>query len=248
MLTVRKIWVRQAVMAAGLALVWACPWAQTKPAASATASAPKTSGPVEVDESKLPDWVKKQANNPMKWIILNDAKAVKPKPSASAAKPTRTSPTDTKIDPVTTAKPSSAPARPGASDPKPAETAGGKPINAQPTTTTTNAAQPSPTTATAPAVADKPATAKRPPAESELIPVKQTAPVIPPSLIDSISAGRVVVTFTVNADGTVSDATVTESTDRQINRYVTAAVNQWVFKPIGQTISKTAVFVLKPDN
>jgi TonB family protein len=43
--------------------------------------------------------------------------------------------------------------------------------------------------------------------------------------------GKVVVTFTVDADGSVKDAAVASSPQRQLNPYALKAVNSWKFEP-----------------
>lgn len=61
--------------------------------------------------------------------------------------------------------------------------------------------------------------------------VSQPPPSCPASLVSSGATGLVVVTFTVDADGTVRDAVVTSSPQRQLNPYALKAVGQWKFEP-----------------
>lgn len=61
--------------------------------------------------------------------------------------------------------------------------------------------------------------------------VSQPPPVFPASLVKSGVSGKVIVTFLVHEDGTVSDAVVTSSPQRQLNPYAIKAVGSWKFEP-----------------
>jgi len=61
--------------------------------------------------------------------------------------------------------------------------------------------------------------------------ISQPPPVFPASLMKSGVAGKVIVTFTVDPDGSVRDAVVTSSPQRQLNPYAVKAVGNWKFEP-----------------
>lgn len=71
-------------------------------------------------------------------------------------------------------------------------------------------------------------------------PISTVAPKHPPELLAKGVDGSATVKFKVNADGTVSDATVTKATDPAFGEAAIAAVNQWQFEPAtrdGEAIS-----------
>jgi protein TonB len=74
--------------------------------------------------------------------------------------------------------------------------------------------------------------------------VSQPPPVFPASLARSGAGGKVLVTFTVNEDGSVRDAVVTSSPQRLLNPYAIKAVGAWRFEP-GTRNGQPATFRLR---
>ena len=74
--------------------------------------------------------------------------------------------------------------------------------------------------------------------------IVQPPPVFPASLVNSGAGGKVMVTFTVSEDGSVRDAVVTSSPQRQLNPYAIKAVGSWRFEP-GTRNGQPATFRLR---
>jgi len=74
--------------------------------------------------------------------------------------------------------------------------------------------------------------------------IVQPPPVFPASLVKSGAGGKVTVTFTVSEDGSVRDAVVTSSPQRQLNPYAVKAVGSWRFTP-GTRNGQPATFRLR---
>jgi TonB family protein len=74
--------------------------------------------------------------------------------------------------------------------------------------------------------------------------VSQPPLVYPASLAKSRISGKVIVTFTVDPDGSVRDALVSSSTQRQLNSHAIKAVSQWKFEP-GTLDGQPATFHLR---
>ena len=71
------------------------------------------------------------------------------------------------------------------------------------------------------------------------------SPAYPPQAERSGASGEVVVSFTVNTDGSVSDIQIVSSRPRGVfDRSVQTAVRKWRFQPISgsQTVTRTFVF------
>ena len=172
----------------------------------------------------------RQADNVMRWI-----KVQSDKPRATAAAPAK-------------------PAEPTAPAPAVAR-APAKPIAVAVVVPATSAAEPAkpvvaePPEPAAPVVAPPPvippvaptvALAKvpepPPPVEEEdetpLKALAQAQPVIPRNVLASLTAGKVMVKFTVEANGSVSNAEVLTSSSRQLNKPTLAAISSWRFEPI----------------
>jgi TonB family protein len=231
--------------------------------AQAQANAPQGSASAAAngDDKNIPDWVKKQADNPIKWIIQQDPKA-KTKPAvdekaaaAAAAKKaaaaaarkaraeeipvvsTRAVTPTTNTNTNTTAPVSSNAVTTAA------------PVTSEPATPPP---APAPEPVATPAVAalsPEPEPKELPkPLLADLIPISQPQPNLPREFLQSgARAGRVVVNFTVNPDGSVSDAAISESSDRLLNRAVLSAVKQWIYKPIAQSQPNSAVIAFQLD-
>jgi len=220
----------------GLGALWSC-----AALAQAAASQP------EVDESKIPEWVKRQARSPYKVIIDSTAVKAKPapakedtsaktlakKPPPKAAVPAPAEGADK--SPALAAAPSAAPtsnaARPATGEPALGNTATSVVAPAT--------AAPLPPTATAPANNAAPRepdtrTARLAPAEPPALTlVKRVEPTLTADLLDGrLNTAKVVVAFTVNPNGEVSNLSVASTTDPRLNRSVLRAVQGWRYAPI----------------
>jgi TonB family protein len=230
--------------ACGLAL------AQT---AATPAATPK---PPEVDESKIPEWVKRQARSPYKVII--ESNAVRGRAAAAAAReegngkqaPKKTvaavAPAPAAVEPrveaavARTADPpsrtSSVAAVPQAAEPV-IETAAA-PVSKPAVTPLPNASaaaqQPAAQGQAEPEPALRVATASAATAEPmPLTLLLRVEPAIPSELIDSkLNSAKVVVTFTVNPDGEVVKPSIASTSDPRLNRSVLRAVRDWRYAPI----------------
>jgi TonB family protein len=195
----------------------------------------------EIDESKIPEWVKRQARSPYKVII--DSNTVKAKPVApkeeAVAKPAAKKPP---VKAAAAAAPEADKAGPAltgntlASTPASAATA--QPLVAPAAAVGTAAAPPPQAPASegivaataAPATLSARAAPAQPPALTLL---KRVEPVLSPDLIDSrLNSAKVVVAFTVTASGEVSNLSVTSTTDSRLSRAVLRALQGWRYAPI----------------
>lgn len=82
-------------------------------------------------------------------------------------------------------------------------------------------------------------------AAGDLVAVSTPQPVYPPEARRAGTAGQVVVSFTVNADGSVSDIDIVSARPRGVfERNVQSAVRRWKFEPISgpQTVTRTFDF------
>ncbi len=99
-------------------------------------------------------------------------------------------------------------------------------------------------TAPAPVVSAPPPPARN---SSTLVQVYAPQPAYPPDARRSGTTGEVVVTFTVNTDGSVGNVDITSARPRGVfERNVRAAVARWKFQPIDspQTVTRTFSFTL----
>lgn len=195
----------------GLGALWSCAlWAQ--------AATPQP----EVDESKIPEWVKRQARSPYRVII--DSNTVKARPATP--KDDAGTRAVAKKPPVKTA----AAAAPEADKAAPApavETAAAPPPPLPAIETPVDAAA-------APPVAPATLSARAAPAEpSPLTLLKRIEPVLSPDLLDSrLNTAKVVVAFTVTTSGEVSNLSIASTTDPRLNRAILRALQAWRYAPI----------------
>ena len=212
----------------GLGALWSCAvWAQAA-----------TSQP-EIDESKIPEWVKRQARSPYKVII--DSNTVKAKPSA--AKDDAGTKAAAKKPSLKTATPAVAEAD-KATPPLANSTAASSTVTAQPLVAPAapveTAVVPAPApqrsveTAVAPVAAaaafSAPVAAAEPP---PLTLLKRIEPALSADLLDSrLNTAKVVVAFTVTASGEVSNLSIASTTDSRLNRAVLRALQGWRYAPI----------------
>ena len=191
----------------------------------------------EVDESKIPEWVKRQARSPYKVIIESNAVKAKPAPAAAPAKDDASAKAAAKKPPVKTATP----AAPGADKPAPplaSNTAGS--TSTRPLASTAPA---EPTEALQPPVSESvalpAATAAALPSRAVLTEaapltlVKRVEPTLTADLLDGrLATAKVVVAFTVTTSGEVANLTVASTSDPRLNRSVMRAVQAWRYAPI----------------
>jgi protein TonB len=118
-----------------------------------------------------------------------------------------------------------------------------------PSAPTPAAAAPPPTTTTAAAPPPRPTpaapTPAAPRAPSELVAIATPPPEFPSAAQRRGVGGSVVVTFTVNPDGSTGDITIVSATPRGVfDRSVESAVRRWKFRPIGdpQKVTRTINF------
>jgi TonB family protein len=188
--------------------------AQLVPSVGA-ASAPATDGM---------ERAQRQADNVMRWIKVHADK-----PRAPAAAPV--APAPVKPPEPLAAKPApapkaavAAPAAPApAPTPEPAVVVAPEPV--------------APVVVAPPAPAPVVAKAPPPPPEEEedTTPLKvlaQPQPEIPRTLLASLTAGKVMIQFTVEPSGKTSNVEILSSANRKLNAPTMAAVSNWRFAPI----------------
>ena len=210
----------------GLGALWSCAlWAQ--------AATPQP----EVDESKIPEWVKRQARSPYRVII--DSNTVKARPATP--KDDAGTRAVAKKPPFKTGAPAAAEADkaspPLINNTSAASTATVQPLAAPAApveTATVQAPQPSVATAVAPVAAAAPLSAPVAAAEPPpLTLLKRIEPVLSPDLLDSrLNTAKVVAAFTVTASGEVSNLSIASTTDPRLNRAILRALQAWRYAPI----------------
>ncbi|MDP3823879.1 MAG: TonB family protein [Burkholderiales bacterium] len=201
--------------------------------------------PPAVDESKIPEWVKRQARSPYKVII--DSNTVKARPATPKVDAANKS--TAKRPPVKTAAAAAsetnqaAPASTPATVASPAASAASTQPEVAPAAAVETATLPAPpqpagerVVDVAPAPAATPATLfariapEEPPPLSLL---KRIEPVLSPDLLDGrLDSAKVVVAFTVTASGEVSNLSIASTTDPRLNRAVLRALQAWRYAPI----------------
>lgn len=119
-----------------------------------------------------------------------------------------------------------APTSPATTQPNPAPTAEvvQTPVSTQPVAPVQAASTPPPAAA--------PATAPVEEEEEELQLVQQVQPEFPRGLQSTVESGKVTVAFTVQPNGTVSEASVVTASHRRFGKPARDAVAQWRFAPI----------------
>ena len=211
-----------------------------------------------VDESKLPEWVKRQARSPYKVII--ESQVVKPKPTAPATQAVKddeaarrvakkAAPAAASTDVIAAEKPRPVAAADAASAPAAAlpdqgnaVAAAALPAAAPVIEQTLAAARPlSPEPVSAPVLA-------APPEPPPLQLLDGGDPVIPADAFDN-QRGRaeVVVRFTVTPTGEVSKLTLMSSNNARLNRSVLRAVQGWRYAPIAMAREHNVSFAFTPQ-
>lgn len=194
------------------ALVWATAYT---PAFSQT-SAPSANGTDAAQERS-----QRQSDSVYRWIKLHAEPARKPEPAKPRAKPEGSAAVTRKPDTRDTAN---SPAQ--AMDET--TTASGNTRADTPADTQASAAAQLPASAASATAA--PATVVE--VEEDLKPIAQPQPEIPREMRAGIANGRVILSFTVQPDGTVTQAEVVRTTNRRLGKSALDAVSQWRFEPI----------------
>ncbi len=104
---------------------------------------------------------------------------------------------------------------------------------------------PAPVVAAPPVQRPTPAPPAAPRPANELVAISTPQPAYPPDAARSKTSGQVVVSFTVNSDGSVSNIDVISARPRGVfERNVQAAVRRWKYQPIAgsQTVTRTFDF------
>ncbi len=241
-----------------------CAFAQTAPAA------PAAPAPPVVDESKLPDWVKRQARSPYKVIIESQpVKARPPAPreddsarrvvrkAAPAAASIETvvadghklSPLAEATQTVPAAVESNAATAPTASIATLTAPAVDKAVPPEP------APAPALSPARAPAVETARALVPEPAGPAALLAIQEPPPLtllegaepqFPADLLDSqFGRAEVVVAFTVSPNGEVGKLAVVASSNSRLNRSVLRAVQGWRYAPIPSAREHRISFTFK---
>lgn len=228
------------------------------------ASAQDTGKSLSVDESKLPEWVKRQAASPQKFIINSAvvrAKAEPAKPEVVPVRPVRQAPrrpSPPAAEPTTAAEPGlrakapaeqappSAPALVNALDTEPTEIPPATAAASAPAATqavelvppTQTPPAPSEVAVPAPApgqVQPAPVQPEQPAPAAALVLLDKVDPVLTPDLIDGrLPEASVTVAFTVGTQGEVINPQITATTDRRLNRSVLRAVAEWHYAPVSE--------------
>ena len=189
----------------------------------------------EVDESKIPEWVKRQARSPYKVILESNtvrAKPVTPKDDDSAKRAVKKLPLKTATTAAESTRPSPTTAE-VAPAPAPAPTNTGTTSVPLPPTLQ---AQEAPVESAAVPELSKLSAVVLPSEPPPLTLVKRVEPVLAAELLDSrLNTAKVVVEFTVNANGEVVNPSVASTSDSRLNRSVLRAVQAWRYAPIPAT-------------
>lgn len=169
---------------------------------------------------------KRQADNVMRWIkVQADKDKPRAAPAAPAPKP---------AEPAPKAKPT-APAPATAAAPPPVTPAPVAPTVLEPAPAVAPVVAPTPAPAAVVQTPVAPPPPPPPPPEEEEIPLKaisQTLPDIPRNIRSTLTSGKVMVRFTVETNGTVTDVEVLNTTSRLLNKSTIATVQTWKFEPI----------------
>jgi TonB family protein len=212
-----------------------------------------------LDESKIPDWIKRQAASPQK-TILNSTKP-KAEPAKAEVVPVRVGRTVSRRLPPLAMEPTAAgPAVRTVSEPTAVDAAGPA------ATPATTAPPPTALPVAAPVAADVPGgappgltqpvpdTAEPPPApaapaqaEPAALPnlelIERADPALTADLIDArLADASVTVSFTVGTQGEVIAPQIVASTDRRLNRPVLRAVAEWRYAPVSAPRPHTVKF------
>ncbi len=206
-----------------------------------------------LDESKIPDWIKRQAASPQKTILNSTGakpKAEAPKAEVVPVRVNRQAPRRQPLPPAV--EPASARPATAATELPLIETpplASSSPVveDAAPSVApaveapaiapagTLAASAPPELTQPVPTPAVDAAAAAKPAAELALQLLDKTDPTLTADLIDArLADASVTVAFTVGTKGEVIAPQIVASTDRRLNRPVLRAVAEWRYAPVNE--------------
>lgn len=213
----------------GLGALWSC-------GALAQTAIPQP----EIDESKIPEWVKRQARSPYKVIIDSNpvkARPAPPKDDAGTKATAKKPPLKTAVPAAAEASKVTPPLAANSAASAPPSAAAAQPVSA-PAAAVETAAVPPPASESTAALAAAPtdfaarAASSEPPA---LMLLKRVEPVLSADLLDGrLNSAKVVVAFTVTMGGEISNLSVASTSDPRLNRSVLRAVQAWRYAPIPQ--------------
>lgn len=162
----------------------------------------------------------RQSDNVYRWIKLHAESTRKPESVKPRTKPENGA--------VVTRKPDT---RDAAGTAQPTQVTSEE----APTPSDVVAANPAPdiaATPTPPAALASEASAAVAEVEPDLKPISQPQPDIPRDLRAGIANGRVMLSFTVQPDGSVTEPSVVRASNRRLGKPALEAVSQWRFEPI----------------
>jgi protein TonB len=114
-------------------------------------------------------------------------------------------------------------------------------------------AAPTPTPAAPPPPEPKPVVAAPAPTpaaparSADLVPISTPQPPFPPDALRDGTAGEVVASYTINADGTVSNVSIVSARPRNVfERTVQSTVKRWKYQPIDKPQTVTRTFSFSP--
>lgn len=210
---------------------------------------------VAQDAPPTPSRAQRDAENPLRLII--EASKIKPRARAvaeverAARVPERVqvrarvaAPADPALAPAPApiAEPAAVVAAPM---PRPAEAPPAAPLRTGPESQVREVVVPTPPVEPAPAL---PVAETAAPSAAPLQVATMVEPSVPRRLLDKVRGDvEVVVTFTVNPDGSVGNAAVQSSTNRLMNATVLEAVAQWRYAPIPAAREHAVQLVLRQD-
>jgi TonB family protein len=185
-----------------------------------------------VDESKLPDWVKRQAASPQKFII--NSAGVRPKAEPSKPQPVSVPAAhqaERKLPPQTTEHTAKQPDVQAVPVADPASGRASPP--GEVTTDIPPAIEPTPA---------RPAAVVEVPMPT-LVLLKKVVPVLSPELLDELVEASVTVSFSVGIQGEIIDPQISASGDQRLNRSVLRALHGWRYAPISEPRRHSVTFV-----
>lgn len=171
-------------------------------------------------------WIKMHADTPRKPEPAKaPAAAPRPKTESTAAAPAAPSPRPATPEQRPAAEVAAPTAATAATAPPAVVPSAAPPVAAQ-----APAPAPAPAAAPAPVAAAQAETSEEPDGDLKII--SQAQPEFPRELRTAIAHGKVVVSFTVQPDGTVAEPTVVSYTNRKLGKPAMDAVSKWVFEPV----------------
>jgi len=215
-----------AVLVAALASLAGVAHAQTVPPATGAGAGESASERASREGDKVFQWIRMHADKPRKAAAAEKAPvaaatpaapvkvAAKPAPKPADSSATETSQHASKAAPQQQQVAAAAAKPPVSSEPPPSQAAAAL----------TDASAPVASTAASPQVEIE--------EDLSLVPVARAEPEFPGALMRQLRKGLVQVAFTVQPDGSVSEAHAVTSSHPRLAPSAIASVSQWKFKPV----------------